>query len=275
MNHTDRSATVAATLNQTNVHDGWEGVYRTPENDAFYDLVFDRIAERVGNPGSTFLDAGCGSASHSMRLADRGYQVCATDFSEPVVARAQRTIQERSYDDRIQVARENILDFSFPDCSFDNVLCWGVLMHIPEIAQAISELDRVLRPSGMLILSEGNAHSFQAMLMRFVRTLKHSVGRGRARIVRTPAGVEKWESTDAGDLLTRQSDIRWLLDELHKRGYTESHRFPGQFTEWYTLFSSPLAKRAVHLLNRFWFKHVGLAGPSFGNVIMARKGTAR
>jgi len=39
--------------------------------------------------------------------------------------------------------RENLLDLSLVDESVDYVLCWGVLMHIPAIDEAIAQLDVV------------------------------------------------------------------------------------------------------------------------------------
>jgi ubiquinone/menaquinone biosynthesis C-methylase UbiE len=40
----------------------------------------------------------------------------------------------------------------FPDCSFDSVVCTYSLCSIPDDAHAISEMERVLRPGGRLIL---------------------------------------------------------------------------------------------------------------------------
>jgi SAM-dependent methyltransferase len=48
--------------------------------------------------------------------------------------------------------RIDICDIALPDQSFDAVLCLHVLEHVPDDRKAMSELRRILRPSGMAII---------------------------------------------------------------------------------------------------------------------------
>ena len=60
-------------------------------------------------------------------------------------------------------------------------------MHIPGVERALSELVRVTKPGGYVVLEEINVHSLEALLLRtFWRTLK----RKKIRATRTPAGIE-------------------------------------------------------------------------------------
>ncbi len=262
-----QSAKVEETLSKYDIHDGWEDAYRNPENEKFYDMAFDLVAETVGRKGTEFLDVGCGSCSHSMRLVRRGYKVCAVDFSQPVVDTANKNIEAYNLHEQIRVQREDILNLTFEDETFDNVMCWGVLMHIPDNTRAISELDRVLKKGGMLVFSEVNVFSWHSMFLRFLRKF---VGK-KKKTVWSPAGYETWEDTDTGDLMTRQANIGWLQQQLRDRGYTIRRRAAGEFTEIYKEFSSPAIKNFFHIFNRFWFKRIGLAGPSLGNILVAEK----
>jgi ubiquinone/menaquinone biosynthesis C-methylase UbiE len=45
-----------------------------------------------------------------------------------------------------------VLDLPFADDSFDMVFSHGGLHHVPEIKQAQSEIHRVLRPGGELVI---------------------------------------------------------------------------------------------------------------------------
>ena len=46
----------------------------------------------------------------------------------------------------------DVTDLSFPDASFDVVICNHVLEHVPDDRKAMSELHRVLRPGGWAVL---------------------------------------------------------------------------------------------------------------------------
>ncbi len=71
----------------------------------------------------------------------------------------------------------------------DYLLCWGVLMHVPELGKAVSELTRVLRKGGMCVVSEVNMRSVQAVVLRHARQF---LGRKKADVRRLAAGVEHW-----------------------------------------------------------------------------------
>jgi 2-polyprenyl-3-methyl-5-hydroxy-6-metoxy-1,4-benzoquinol methylase len=263
-----KSTDVEQTLQLPDVHQQWERDYRTPENERFYELVFDYI-KRVLNARekSSFLDVGCGIGAHSIRLARRGFCVLAVDFSDNVLKAAEMNVQGARLDN-IKLRRENILALSFSNESFDHVLCWGVLMHIPDIEKALSELERVLKKGGALIISEGNMFSFQALL---VRGLKVLLRKEKAAVTRTAAGLEYWTTTSAGKLLTRQANIGWLKEKLRNDGYVIEKHVSGQFTELYTKFSSRSVKSFIHGLNRLYFKYVKIPQFAFGNLLIVRK----
>lgn len=52
----------------------------------------------------------------------------------------------------VAMMRMDITDLTFPDDSFDCILCYHVLEHIPDDSAAMRELRRVLKPNGWAIL---------------------------------------------------------------------------------------------------------------------------
>lgn len=56
------------------------------------------------------------------------------------------------YSDPLAKCRGDLTSLPFPDSSFDLVLCYHLLEHVPEDRRAIAELHRVLRPEGIAIL---------------------------------------------------------------------------------------------------------------------------
>ncbi|MCG8634105.1 MAG: class I SAM-dependent methyltransferase [Desulfobacterales bacterium] len=261
------SKDVEKTFNQPDIHQKWTDSYRNEENENFYNQAFDYITG-VLNAGENagFLDAGCGSGAHSVHLANRGFSVLAVDFSKSALEAAEQNLRNSGLTDRITLQQENILSLSFDDGTFDYILCWGVLMHMPDIERAISELDRVLKKNGTLVISEGNMFSLQSMILNSLKLITK-----KAAMKKTPAGLEFWKQTPSGNLLTRQADTGWLKKRFRSRGFIVRKHVPGQFTELYAKFSSPLIKKFIHYFNHLWFKYVRIPHLAFGNIIILEK----
>lgn len=258
-----------STLQKSKIHEEWVSNYRTAENDQFYDMAFDHIAAAFSAPaGSIVLDAGCGSCAKSRKLVDRGFQVIGTDLSESALGIAHASLEDTYYADNIQLERQNLLDLTFADGMFRYAVCWGVLMHVPEVSKATAELARVMAPNGLLAISEGNMNSIQS---RFFRLLKRLFGLGHAEVIFTEAGVENWEETEDGRLMTRQADMQWLIREFQKHGLQLESCVAGQFTELYWLAPTRPLKRLIHAFNTLWFRHIRAPGPAFGNILIFRK----
>lgn len=250
------------------VHLEWNARYRTKENERFYEMAFDAVAASISPPSGTVLDVGCGTGRHAARLARRGYRVVGVDFSDYILARAREHVATLGVEEHIRFQQDDATALSFRDASFDHCLLWGVGMHIPKVELALTELARVLKPGGYLVISEANAGSAQARLVRFARRWR---GRPGTIAEHTPQGYETWATTPNGMLVTRQAKIKWLTAWLTAHGFSiKSHR-AGQFTELYTRLKPGLAQRMIHAWNALWFRYVRLPAPAFGNIIIAQK----
>ena len=264
---------VRATLRDIKVHQRWSSGHRTPENDAFYNLAFDHIARTFGPPGGdAVLDAGCGSCTKSIHLARRGYSVVGVDLSDEVLEVGRRNAAAAGVGDRITLRSEDLTSMSLADGSFGRVLCWGVLMHVPEVDLAIAELARVTRPNGLIVVSEGNMRSLQAVALRVLKPL---LGRQRGELRYTAAGVEAWEETSAGTLMTRQADIGGIVHSFADHGASLVSRRAGQFSELFTVLPWKPARSLVHALNSAWFRWPALPQPALGNLLVFRKDAGR
>ena len=250
------------------IHEDWVAKYRTPEAQRFYEMAFDAIvADLAPQPGAVILDAGCGTCAKSVLLAQRGFHVVAADFAPDALERAAPTIAAYGVTDRITLRQGNLLDLPFKDGEFQYAICWGVLMHVPEVGKALAELARVLAPGGRLVLSEGNMHAWQSYALRAAKRL---LGRGRGRVARVPLGLETSEDTHEGTLLTRQTDMPAFVEACRALGLELRTRRAGQFSELYTLAPKRLRK-AIHAFNKLWFRHVRAASPAFGNILIFEK----
>src|SRR5947207_12731675 len=86
------------------------------EEAAFLDQLLRKHAE---GPVRTLLDVACGTGQHSVRFADRGWEVVAVDESADMLRRAR----ERSTDGAVTFVRQDMRELDLPSASFDAAVC--------------------------------------------------------------------------------------------------------------------------------------------------------
>ena len=98
--------------------------------------------------GDRALDVGCGTGDFTAQMAQGGAVVVGTDVAEAALERARR--RHPAQDFRL-VPIDGPLPF--PDNAFDLVWATEVIEHIADTARWLSEIRRVLAPSGRLLLT--------------------------------------------------------------------------------------------------------------------------
>jgi ubiquinone/menaquinone biosynthesis C-methylase UbiE len=267
------SEAVRESLGRPGIHDQWETAYRTDRNERFYERVFDDLVTYFPPAArdSEVLDAGCGGGAHSLRLARRGLKVRAVDFSESVIEPARQKVRAQGLEERVRVEQADLLALPYEDGAFSGVVCWGVLMHVPDVRQALSELTRVTALGGVIVLNEVNAASPEARLLRAVlpRFAKSDV-----KLKETPEGVEHWTETSSGPLMWRHANIPWFVAQVESHGFTLRLRRAAQLSELYTRPRPRFLEPAVHTLNTAWFERVRRPGPALGNILVFERTSA-
>jgi ubiquinone/menaquinone biosynthesis C-methylase UbiE len=271
MNNTsphDLSHSVKRQMSRLHIHEAWEGTYRTGENELFSEQTYDDLVRRLRLPtNSRALDIGCGICANSIRLARRGFLVSAADYSESILVQARESVARNQLSDRISLGREDILNLSFPNDHFDLVLCWGVLMHIPNAERAVSELARVAKPGGFVVLEEINQNAPEAWMMR----LGWSMFKRNITITKCPAGYEQISHFKGESLFWRHTNKHWLIAQFARHACTLVQRDGGTFSDLYIYAPGQFTKSVVHAWNRFWARHINLPQPAYHNVFIFRK----
>ncbi len=98
------------------------------------------------------LDIGCGFGWFENNVLSRGVErVDAIEITEEDF----RTADENLDDERVVFTVAGALDVPFPDHSFDTVVSWEVIEHIPKGTemQMFNEVARVLKPGGHFYMS--------------------------------------------------------------------------------------------------------------------------
>ncbi|HUS12131.1 MAG TPA: class I SAM-dependent methyltransferase [Pyrinomonadaceae bacterium] len=107
---------------------------------------------KYSNKQATILDYGCGYGRTLAELAEADFQnLVGVDFSEAMLSRARLAVP------RAGLVRTDGHSLPFENECFDAVLLFAVLTCIPdnnEQRQLIAEVKRVLRPGGLLYISD-------------------------------------------------------------------------------------------------------------------------
>lgn len=141
-------------------------------------------------------------------------------------------------------------------------------MHIPDFKTALSEMKRVLKPGGKLVLSEVNENSpeqiFNRFYYRFVSTKQIAVHR-------LEHGTELWSQTESGPLLARRMNLPWFRRYLREAGLDVCYQRSGALTELFRRVNTRMLQSMFIGLNRVWFRLRGPSALSTGVVIIAKK----
>jgi SAM-dependent methyltransferase len=225
----------------------WDKHYYHPVALPFYDRAVARMLDAMDAPrGSRVLDAGCGPGEHSIRVARLGRRVHAIDISSAMLEEARRRVQASGLARRIRFQRQDLTRLELRDASFRYVFCWGVVIHIREIDQALAELARVLAPGGRLALWVTNMFA-----------LDHAVERLARRILRKP--LDGAEALEPGigirhrfqdeTLWVWRLDPHWLVRFMEVQGLVLRRRLMGAFTELHVRAVGPFRSALLRLNN--------------------------
>ena len=166
--------------------------------------------------GKEVLEIGCGSGVDAMEFARYGAVVTTTDITDNAVALTREIAEEAGLP--VKVVQTSATKLPFPDNSFDCVYSYGVLHHIPDINAALSEIQRVLRPGGTVMVMLYNRNSLlyaysiiyrhgieEGFLTQEYRSEQELVSRYSERIEGCPH-TKAYTSEEAGELFSRYFD---------------------------------------------------------------------
>ena len=122
----------------------WDAVRETYETPAF-EAAFYGYEHAAG---LRVLDIGCGNGDTLGRYARHGARVVGIDLTGTALEYARSRFSLLRLPIALAQAEGGALPFS--DASFDVVTSIGVLHHIPDVDSAVREIQRVLRPGGVL-----------------------------------------------------------------------------------------------------------------------------
>jgi len=119
-------------------------LYRNPLTRFFHEFGHYVVQLLIKNKDGKIIDLGCGSGEHFRYI--KNHDIVGIDVDEELLETARK-----KYPD-ISLYKENIDHLSFKDEQFDSAVAIFVLEHLVNLSVALSEIKRILKPGGELIM---------------------------------------------------------------------------------------------------------------------------
>jgi SAM-dependent methyltransferase len=122
-----------------------------PRHDYREALIMRRLLPAL--PGPEVLNAGAGAGTLTVKLVDAGLRVTSVDASPALCEWTRAALRARGADGGNPVRCGDLARLDLPDAAFDAAVCAEVLEHLDDDRATLSELARVLRPGGLLLVT--------------------------------------------------------------------------------------------------------------------------
>jgi 2-polyprenyl-3-methyl-5-hydroxy-6-metoxy-1,4-benzoquinol methylase len=176
------------------------------------ELVLDWLAPR---PGSRILDVGCGRGHLVRALTEVGFDAWGIDLNP--------NAQEVAGDLNVRTMSAAALEFG--DASFDAVVSFHAIEHIPPIEKVMLEVARVVKPGGKVLLvypaepirglyAIPTSVILHGTPFRARQVHVHRLSPAKVRVLGKSAGLEElrhtfrpWPSPEYASLLARPNSM--------------------------------------------------------------------
>lgn len=108
--------------------------------------------------GDRLLDIGCADGTYTLRMAAGFREIDAVDIEPERLAAFRAALDGSPAADKITLAQMSAESLVFPDETFDVVTTIEVLEHVGDLDRTISEIHRVLKPGGRLLITSPNRY---------------------------------------------------------------------------------------------------------------------
>lgn len=168
------------------------------------------IGPRGSLAGKRVLEIGCGRGVGIEILLSLGAEhATGFDLDPRMIALATQCLAK--YGDRARVFVGDAEAIDAPNASFDAVIDYGVIHHIPYWHQALREITRVLKPGGMFYfedLLKGLISMWPApVFFKHPQASQFYGGEFRSELETAGLGVQKWHQLSEWAVIGRASSL--------------------------------------------------------------------
>ena len=166
----------------------WQHAIQTGKTDRGNLQINIQFLKETGLLGNNkrVLELGCGSGSLASILHKKGVSIIASDIAQTAIDQARKLHPD------IEFQTHSAEALPYDDQTFDIVMSFDVLEHLPNVNQHLHEVYRVLKPSGFYLFQTPNKFSnsiFETLKCRSLEWKKyhpslHFYGQLRRRLYR-------------------------------------------------------------------------------------------
>lgn len=112
-----------------------------------------KFAKEYLEPNSLIVESGGGGSTLSPALVKLGHKVHSTDINQGLLEGGLQKFKGIPGYENLSWDLRSAEHMGFPDDNFDCVMCISVIEHMPDDRPALTELQRITKPGGYLLLS--------------------------------------------------------------------------------------------------------------------------
>ena len=120
-------------------------------HDEVYLRHYVELVIRHAPPNSKILDLGCGNGISARLLNEANFDVVGTDISPLFLKEAQEWVNPK-----LQYHVCDVMELPFESESFDVICSNELIEHLPDVETALTEMIRITRKGGRIVLSGPN-----------------------------------------------------------------------------------------------------------------------
>lgn len=122
-------------------------------------LLYRILGEENITVGNSILDIGAGTGRFVLPLREAGYAMYGIDISERMI----KIAKSKAKSEILNLITANAKAIPFKDSTFNCVISYRTLIHIPAYKGIFMEISRVLKPGGIAILEFNNKFSISIL----------------------------------------------------------------------------------------------------------------
>jgi len=129
------------------------------QNPVFAQLLDKYTTSLIAEKPEKVLEFGCGTGAVLRALARRGDftgHATGVDHCAAFINAANQFSKQENVAERLSFKLGDVHELDIPSASFDVVIAHTLLSHVTEPAKVLSEMARVVRPNGKIIIFDGD-----------------------------------------------------------------------------------------------------------------------